>query len=214
MEKRKLQKNEIITLAIINVVGIAAIVASFILTANYLLPISLVIFLALGNYLVITNPKKKEEEKQSALSSEFIRIFDYFSIYIKSGVPVYHALEETVQYASPEMREHLLKLIRDIDEDKTVTPYIEFSNCLNTLESKQVLISIYKMSIEGGDESYINQFNFLFETILEEERKQELLRLEKRLNTTCYLPLAGSGLTMLLIVVGIINVMGGLISGI
>ncbi|MCQ2772180.1 MAG: hypothetical protein MJ238_02745 [Bacilli bacterium] len=214
MEKRKLTKNEIIILSIVNVIGVAGIVVLFVLSTNYLLPISMVLFLAVGDYLLISNPQRKEEEKQLELSSEFVRIFDYFSIYIKSGVPVYHALEETIQYASPEMAARLQTLLRAIDEDKSATPYIEFSKCLNTIESRQVLISIYKMSIEGGDESYINQFNFLFETILEEERKQELLRLEKRLNTTCYLPLAGSGLTMILIVVGIINVMGGLISGI
>ncbi|MCQ2798677.1 MAG: hypothetical protein MJ220_02230, partial [Bacilli bacterium] len=139
MEKRKLNKQEIAILIVMNVIGVALVVVSFIFNQNYLLPVSLLIFLALGNYLLITNPQKKEEDKKAALSSEFVKIFDYFSIYIKSGVPVYHALEETIKYATPEMAEHLQALVQGIDEDKSAAPYIEFSTHLNTLESKQVL---------------------------------------------------------------------------
>lgn len=209
----KLNKTQLIILIAGDVIGIGLAVLSFFLQQSLLMPISLFLILAVANYLFITSPKKKVQDEKDALSQEFIRVFSYFSIYIKNGYPVYNAIEEVIQFATPSMAEKLTNLLRGIDKDKTVRPYMEFGDELGTLECKQVLISIYRMSIEGGDASYINQFNFLFTSLLQNERKQEVKRLDKKLATGSYFPLVGSALTMIMITVGIINIMGGIVNG-
>lgn len=210
---KNLNKTQLIVLIVGDVVGIALIILSYIFQQSLLLPISLFLILAVVNYLFITSPKKKIQDEKDALSQEFIRIFSYFAIYIKNGHPVYNAIEEVIQYATPAMAEKLTNLLSEIDKDKSVKPYISFGEELGTLECKQVLVSIYRMSIEGGDSSYINQFNFLFSSLLQTERKQEVKRLEKKLATSSYFPLIGSALTMIMITVGIINIMGGIVNG-
>ncbi len=209
----KLNKTQLIILIIGDVIGIAFVVLSFLLQNSLLMPISLFLILAVANYLFITSPKKKIQDEKDALSQEFIRIFSYFAIYIKNGLPVYNAIEEVIQFATPSMADKLTNLLKSVDNDKTVRPFMEFGEELGTLECKQVLISIYRMSIEGGDVSYINQFNFLFTSLLQNERKQEVKRLDKKLATGSYFPLVGSALTMIMITVGIINIMGGIVNG-
>ncbi len=209
----KLSKYQIIILSIGNTIGLTLTVLSYFLQQSLLLPISLFLIIAVSDYLYISAPSKKLQNEREALSQEFIRIFSYFSIYIKNGHPVYNAIEETIQFASPLMAEKLNGLLKNIDNDKTVKPFMNFGNELGTLECKQVLVSIYRMSIEGGDVSYINQFNILFASLLANERKDEVKRLDKKMATCSYFPLIGSALTMIMITVGIINIMGGIVNG-
>jgi hypothetical protein len=58
-------------------------------------------------------------------------------------------------------RSGLRSLLEGIDSDKSVAPYIAFSENFHSMEIRQLLISIYRMVDEGGGESYIRQFNVL-----------------------------------------------------
>jgi hypothetical protein len=105
------------------------------------------------------------------------------------------------------------KLLQGIDEDKTVTPFLAFAEIFPSLEIRQVMISIYKMAEEGGGEAYIRQFQTIFASLASQKRKDLLGKTKSRLEGLCFLPLIDSGVTMGLIVIGIVIVIGDLVNG-
>jgi hypothetical protein len=179
-------------------------------------------FPALGSFLVlvaldgvtIRQFKVAANKDDEALQKEFIQIFAYFAIYIRDGLPVYHALEECLHYASEKMEKKLRELLEGIDHDKTVAPYIAFGESFHSMEIRQLLISIYRMVDEGGNESYIRQFTALFDALQTSKKKQELEQADSRLGSLGMLPMGDSALVMLLITIGIVEIIGGYVNGI
>ncbi len=165
------------------------------------------------DYWLLRKAARLSKAKILLLEAEFVHIFAYFSIYVANGIPVYAALAETRRFASPDMSERLGKLLRAIDEDKTVTPYLGFVEGFPNLEMRQVLIAIYEMAEEGGSDAYVRQFQTIFVSLAANKRKEELESLKRNLSKLSFLPLLDSGVTMLLIVVGVVVVIGDLING-
>jgi hypothetical protein len=176
--------------------------------------LGLLLVLGVLDGVVIVQFRKALHGDDSLFQAEFTRIFAYFAIYIRDGLPVYHALEECVRYASPEMEKRLRALLEGIDSDKSVAPYITFGESFHSMEIRQLLISIYRMVDEGGGESYIRQFNVLFESLQANQAKAELERADSKLGSAAILPMADSALVMLLITIGIIQIIGGYVDGI
>lgn len=171
------------------------------------------LILVLTDYFFLGKAGRLRKSQGERLESEFVHIFAYFSIFIDNGFPVYPALEEIKKYASPSMSEHMEKLISGIDEDKTVKPYLAFSENFPSLEIRQVMIAIFKMAEEGGGEAYIRQFQTIFASLASQKRKDQLTKVKSRLESLCFLPLIDSGVTMGLVVIGIVIVIGDLING-
>jgi len=176
--------------------------------------LGMILLLLILDGMVVFQFRKALHSDDSQFQAEFTRIFAYFSVYIRDGLPVYHALEECIRYASPEMERRLRGLLEGIDQDKSVAPYIAYSDSFHSMEIRQLLISIYRMVGEGGGESYIRQFNVLFESLQTNQAKAELEQMDSRLGSAAILPMADSALVMLLITIGIIQIIGGYINGI
>lgn len=162
-------------------------------------------------YLYSLVGKKGKEEKD--LTSEFVKIFEYYGIFVKNGLPVYSALEGVIPFASPSMEEKLRELLKGIGNDKSVTPYVHFASYFPSLAIKEVMVSVYLMSEQGGSENYLRQFSLLFDSLANDERKLELEKRLDRQSNLSALPLLGAGLTMLLITVGLIAIIGGVLNG-
>jgi len=154
--------------------------------------------------------KRKEEGMDESLEEEFVGLFTYFSIYLEDGLTVYGALQELLKFSSPEMDRRLTALIRGIDKDKTVTPFVVFSSSFKNLAIKEVMISAYKMVEEGGNGPFMRQYSAIFDALSAEKRKMKKERHLRTLGNLAFLPLLASGLTSALITIGIMAVIGGL----
>lgn len=169
---------------------------------------------AFANYFFLSKAKRLSKEKNGILENEFVRLFSYCSIYLRDGLPVYHSLEEVIRYAGDEMQGRLRTLLKEIDADKSVAPYIRFASGFSSLEIRQVMISLYKIADDGGGEAYLRQFSLLFESLANDKWREQLSKSEDTFNNLCMLPLIDSAMSMILITVGIVVVIGGLINGI
>ncbi|MBR1846376.1 MAG: hypothetical protein IJ787_01510 [Bacilli bacterium] len=151
--------------------------------------------------------RKKEE-----LNREFVNIFTFFGIFITDGFTVYNALEQVKNYASEDFAERLETLLRGIDEDKSVTPFVEFAKGFEDVSVKEVMLAVYQMVDEGGGGVYIRQFQKLFGRLSDTRHRMDETKRLSRLDTLSFLPLAGSGLAMLALTLSIMEIMGGLMN--
>lgn len=210
----KLDKRTWLILATMNLALLGAALYVFLGLKQTYPALGLILVLGVLDGIVVLQFRKALHSDESQFQVEFTRIFAYFAIYIRDGLPVYHALEECIRYASPEMERRLRTLLEGIDNDKSVAPYIAFGDSFHSMEIRQLLISIYRMVDEGGGDSYIRQFTVLFESLQANQAKTELERTDSRLGSAAILPMADSALVMLLITIGIIQIIGGYVDGI
>ena len=102
-------------------------------------------------------------------------------------------MNNILAFASPNMAERLKKLIEQIDQDKSVAPYIAFANQFPSLLIKEVMVSLYLISEQGGIEVYMPQFQKSFDALSTQKRQADKEQRLSTLNTLCFLPLVGSG---------------------
>lgn len=203
-EKKTIKKSDYLKLAILNLLIIGILAYAYYKGISVMILAVFAILLLIFDLVFINSQKWAEKKTNSQLEGEFTEVFSYFSIFIKNGFPSYSALESVIPFASEKMGERLTNLLAEIDEDKTVMPYIHFGENFKSLEIKQVLIAIYKMSEEGGSEAYIRQFDTLFRALSGNERRSSIDKKKQRLDTLGILPLLGSGIAMMVIIMAVV----------
>ncbi len=204
-------KREISTLIILNIIILILSFVIFIFSKNIRLLLYFAIILVLFNFYYLTKYNRIIVKRKNDLTFDFINVFSYFRIYISNYRNVYMSIKEISNYASPFIKIKLIELLDNIDNDKTIKPFITFANYFNDKKIEEVMIAIYEMVNEGNNENYINQFVSIFETY---KARIEKTKEEKRINTfnrICSLSIIGVGILMIIIMLGIVNMIGDLI---
>ncbi len=204
-------KREISTLIILNIIILILSFVIFIFAKNIRLLLYFAIILVLFNFYYLTKYNRIIVKRKNDLTFDFINVFSYFRIYISNYRNVYMSIKEISNYASPFIKIKLIELLDNIDNDKTIKPFITFANYFNDKKIEEVMIAIYEMVNEGNNENYINQFVSIFETY---KARIEKTKEEKRINTfnrICSLSIIGVGILMIIIMLGIVNMIGDLI---
>lgn len=172
---------------------------------------------ALGLILVLAyffsrypNAKAKQEQEEM---DEFVRLFSFFSVYIDDGYNVYSALKEVAQFATKSLKDKLEKLVSDIDQDKSVTPFAEFGASLSDSKAKDVMVAIYQMVDEGSNIRYLEQFHRQFGKLSQEKHDLRVKRKLSGLEGLSFLPLVGAGISLLMLALSVAQVIGGIVGG-
>ena len=93
--------------------------------------------------LYLSRYSKQINEQNTRNLQEFAALFGYFRIYIHNGFSVYSALKEITVFANPSLKKLLEELIKEIDDDKSVQPFIKFAKEFNEIIVEEMMISIY-----------------------------------------------------------------------
>lgn len=166
----------------------------------------------MGFYFAIAKSKKKSEEEEK-LENEFIDFFSYFSIYVQDGFNVYKALEASLPYSKGELKARLEGLLGQINQDKSLTPYLCFASKFASLEIREVMLAIYQMVDQGASGVYLQQFLRLFSRLSDQKRDRAQNRYLEKLDTLDFLPLLGGGISMLTLMLALLEIMGGMLNG-
>lgn len=206
-------KKELTFMILILVIGVLLSAVSPIFTKQLQYLFIFLLLTIIVEYIYISRYKSMEEKQRKDVQDEFISIFSFFKIYIKNGMNVYTALKEVSQFVGPKLKERFDQLLLDIDGDKTVTPFIKFSKTFDELIIEQMMISVYQMVDEGSNSPYFNQFEIIFNSLSNEMHEKELHSKESSLTTQSVAPLMGSAILIVLITIGIVTVIGEMVSG-
>lgn len=206
-------KKEIATIVVADLVILGIAIYAYIATSMPIASLSLILLAVVGDYYLLNKAGRIKNIKTEKLEQEFVHVFSYFKIFVQNGRPAYNALEDCIRYCSTDMANLFEELLLSIDKDKTVKPYLTFSEHFKSLEIRQVMISIFKMSDEGSSSQYAQQFESIFASLADEKRKAEVDKYSGRLDSMNFLPMADSALTIGLIIVAIVTIMGRLTYG-
>ena len=109
------------------------------------------------------------------------------------------------------MKEKIETLLKEIDEDKSVQPFINFANCFQQLSTSSLMLSIYQMIDQGENSEQLLQFTIIFDELSKSRNKELLDQKEKGLANMSTFPLIGAGLITVTLTISILSILGDLI---
>lgn len=200
-------KKEITTGLAISIFLILLGVAGYLLLNSIIYLASGLLLSLLFNILYFSRYSKMEEEQKDLAKRDFVSLFTFFKIYLHNGYSVYTALKEIQSFADHDLATYLSELIREIDEDKSITPFIHFGRKFDDLIIEEMMISIYQMIDDGSNPTHLSQFDAIFSKVSDLAYEKELEKKKNGLASMSSFPLIGSGLLVLMVTFGIITVM-------
>ena len=203
---------ELIKIISINVSIIAVVVVATIFLKQIMIAFVGIIGVCIANYLIFSSYISKKNAILDARESEFISIIGYFQFYISNSYNVYQSFQALQAYSSPWMEEQIQSLILEIDNDKSVKPFVNFANKFRNKVANNVMLSIYQMVDEGENNLHMMQFNVLFDQLSKNRQKELIDAKERNMSSISSLPLIGAGAITVLLTFGIISVMGEMIN--
>ena len=206
------KKIELIKALVLNV-GILAIVAiATIFLKQIMIAFVGIIFILMANYILFNTYLSKKKEILTERESEFISIIGYFQFFISNGFNVYQSFQSLIPYSSIWMEEQIQSLITQIDNDKSVKPFINFANKFTNKIANNVMLSIYQMVDEGENNIHLLHFQSLFEELKRNQQKDLIDGKDRSMSSLSSLPLIGAGAITVLLTFGIIFLMGEMIN--
>lgn len=207
-------KNELKNLIIINLVLLILCVSIYFVSKSLMYSLLGLISLPIFSFLYFYRYDSKIDSLQAQNTEEFTNLFSYFRIFIHNGYSVYSALKEIQNYANESLKKMLQILLDEIDEDKSIQPFITFAKNFNEIIIEEMMISIYQMIDDGENSDYLIQFELIFDKFSELMYQKNLRRKDSRLGTLSSAPLIGSCYLMIVLTIGIVGVIGVMVSGI
>jgi len=165
------------------------------------------------DFVTITYFSSLKDKQEKDRENEFISLISYFQIFICNNMNVYTAFSSLIPFCSIWMKTSIEKMLRQIDEDKTVKPFVDFSNEFKPKVIQSVMLSIYQMIEEGENAFQINQFTVLFDNLNRERIKGMIMSKQRSLNNMNALPLFGAGFITVILTFSILLLMGDMING-
>ncbi len=204
---------EIVVVSVVDFILLVLIVLSFIVNITPILSISLIVSLIGFTFFYFNRYDSLICKKEKRLDHEFIDIFSYLRIYLFNQETVYGALNNILEFSSPSMRVRIEKLLEDIDEDKSIEPFINFARQFKNKVIEEVMIALYEMVNSGNKDIYLNQFIKVFEDF---KNRNEIEAEEKRyrfFDTINMLSIIGSAFIMIILSFSIISLLGEVMNG-
>ena len=205
------KNKEFIKIIAINLLVIALTVIATLFLKQMMVIFGGVFLVVIANYVIFSSYLNRKRLMLMDRENEFITIIGYFQFFITNSYNVYQALQSLIAYSSPWMEEQIQTLILEIDNDKSVKPFVNFANKFSSKVTNNVMLSIYQMVDEGENSIHMLQFNALFQQLSRSHQKELIDSKERSLSSLSTLPLIGAGAITVLLTFGIISMMGDLI---
>lgn len=92
---------------------------------------------------------------------------------------IYQALNKLIPYTDEPIKEYLKELINNIDDDKTIKPYLDFAKKMEFDEAYQVMIVIYTFSEHMMKKEYLLSLEKMISNLYNNEI-EEMIEKKKR----------------------------------
>ena len=205
-------QKEMVKLLLINFAFLVALLLIYIFLKNFIYSIFLLIGLLLLDFFLLTQYNDKKKTILKNRENELIAIISYFEVYIQNNNNIYQSFNQLIPYCSDWMKEKIETLLKEIDSDKSVQPFINFANNFQQLSTSSLMLSIYQMIDHGENSEQLIQFNIIFDELSRTRNKEMVEQKEKSLGSMSTFPLVGAALITVTLTVSILSILGDLIN--
>lgn len=204
-------KKEMLKIILINIILLLGAVLLYLFLDNLIYAIMLFIGLCLLDFFLLTRYSDKKQNILKNRENELVAIISYFEVYIQNNNNVYQSFAQLIPYCSDWMKEKIETMLSEIDNDKTVQPFINFAHNFQQLSSHSLMLSIYQMIDQGENSEQLLQFNVIFDELSKNRNKEMVNQQDRALSNMSTFPLIGAGLITVTLTISILTILGDLI---
>ena len=205
-------RKEIFKIVLITLTLLVGAALVFYFLKNIIYTIMIFIALVVVDYMLLTRYNDKKKILIKDRENELITLITYFEVYIRNKNNVYQSFNLLIPYCSSWMKDKIETLLKEIDNDKSVQPFVNFANNFEQLSSHSLLLSIYQMVDQGESSQQLAQFDAIFDEIARNRQKEMKEQKEKSLGNMSTFPLVGAGAITVTLTISIISVLGDLMN--
>ena len=205
-------KKEMTKILAINLLFVIGAIVSYLFLKNFIALVIIFVLLAVLDFFLLTRYDDKKKAILRSRENELIAIISYFEVYIQNNSNVYQSFSKLIPYCSDWMKERIEILLGEIDEDKSVQPFINFANSFQSLSIHSLMLSIYQMVDQGENSEQLLQFAIVFDELAKNRNKEIIEQKEKSLSGMSTFPLVGAGLITIALTISILSILGDLIN--
>lgn len=202
---------EMSKIVLLNIVLLMSGTALYLFFKNIIYSMFVLIFIAVIDYVLLSRYNDKKKVIIKNRENELITIISYFDVYIRNNNNVYQCFLLLIPYCSHWMKGRIEELIKDIDKDKTVQPFVSFANNFKNIAIQSLMLSIYQMIDQGESPEQLAHFSLLFDEISKNRNKETVEQKNKSLSNMAVFPLMGAGLITVVLTISILTILGDLI---
>lgn len=205
-------RKEMTKLLLINLVFVIALTLLYIFLKNFVYTIILLLGLLFLDFFLLTSYNDKKKNILKNRENELIALISYFEVYIQNNSNIYQSFAQLIPYSSDWMKEKIETLLKEIDTDKSVQPFINFANNFQQLSTHSLMLSIYQMIDQGENSEQLMQFNIIFDELSRSRNKEMVEQKDKSLSSMSTFPLIGAGMITVTLTISILSILGDLIN--
>jgi hypothetical protein len=156
---------------------------------------------------------KKSSAQKTILTQQFLMVFRYFQVLIGQDMNAYQAVKTLLNYIDDPLHHQLHLFLLQIDHDKSILPYQTFSSSFQSIMIEQVLLSMYQLDRQGSKGMTLFHFNFLFDQVENQAFAYEMRQYHERLQGGLQTVMIGTGLLAFSFLVGVVDIIFGMLYG-
>lgn len=194
-------------------VGLILVIALF--GCGYFFLLKEILVLAVGITCLIlylaffsTRYERLSLRSQKQKLSQFVESMNYFEAYLGFGYTAYQALEEVAGLAKKEIASFYATLLKEMEGDKGVMPFLRFADHFESLEVRQAMLLIYELGGKKPRKTAI--FSTLIERMEESYGRQSNTEMAESMDSFKVFPLLSGGASVLALAIAIIRIIGGI----
>lgn len=203
---------EIRKISIINIAFLLIGIGLYFVLKEVRYIVSLVLLLLTIDYLLISNYSTKMKQLDEEREDEFITVISYFKVFISNKNNVYQSFVKTIPYCNDWMKDVISNFLKDIDNDKTVQPFVNFATNFKAKIVTNIMLSIFSMVDQGESFDQISQFQIVFEQLEKSRKLEKLDKKQRSLSSLASLPLIGAAGMTVALTISVVSIIGDLVN--
>ena len=203
---------EMLKIVLLNILILGCSFLIYLLLNNLIFTIFILISLITADYFLLSRYNDKKKVLLKNRENELIAIISYFEVYVQNKNNVYQSFNMLIPYCSPWMKDKIEVLLKEIDEDKSVQPFVNFANNFQQLSTHSLMLSIYQMVDQGENTHQLKQFDVIFTELARNRNREMMDQKSNSLANMSTFPLVGAGLITITLTMSILSILGDLIN--
>ncbi len=198
------------------ILGLAVIVISlswFAWSWFYIAMIVTAFFIGIISWKWFQKQVQIETDSQH-LQKQLMDAYRLIRVLILQGQAPYQAMQTILPFLESNLAEAFHELLIDIDQDKSIQPYLHFAKKFRSLMVEQLLFSLYQLENQGGDGRQLQQFQYLFDQLEHQFYQQELLQFHEKMQQQHHWVMIATAMIAMTLLVGVMQLIGGMLYGI
>ena len=188
-------------------------VLMFLYSHNWAYPLLIIILGIFIFKLDYWDLKNRFKQKASIAQLSFNSFFGYILVFLENNFNLYQSIKTTIEYVDESIKPLVEQLLLEIDEDKTVTPYVNFSNNFSSQIVGQICLLLYQLENSGYDSSLLDKFNPLLEKLRQQTIDEYINHQSSKLDFFGIFPLVATIVITFSLILGILQSLVVLING-